>query len=60
MRLLWRIYISFFASTLLALSVMAWYANSSLRRFYQDQIASELLKRANILASELEDRSLNS
>ena len=58
MRLLWRIYICFFVSTLLALTVTAWYANYSLRRFYQEQVASELLTRANLLASELQSHSL--
>jgi two-component system phosphate regulon sensor histidine kinase PhoR len=54
MRLLWRIYICFFLSTLLALAVTAWYANHSLQSFYKEQVASELLTRANILASELD------
>lgn len=53
MRLLWRIYISFFVCTLLALSGMAWYANHSLRLFYQEQVGAELLTRANLLAREL-------
>ena len=59
MRLLWRIYIYFFASTLLALAVTAWYANHSLRRFYQEQVAADLLTRANVLASELGPHSLD-
>ena len=58
MRLLWRIYICFFLSTLLALAVTAWYANHSLQRFYKEQIASELLTRANVLATELNTSSL--
>ncbi|MEI6970553.1 MAG: ATP-binding protein [bacterium] len=53
MRLLWRIYFSFFACTLLALALTSWYGNHSFRRFYQDQVAADLLKRANVLASEL-------
>ena len=59
MRLLWRIYISFFASTILALAATVWYANHSLRRFYQDQVRSELLTRANVLGSELQTASLD-
>jgi two-component system phosphate regulon sensor histidine kinase PhoR len=59
MRLSWRIFISFFVSTLLALAVTVWYANHSLRQFYQEQIAAELLTKANILANELGSRSLD-
>ena len=59
MRLLWRIYIGFFACTLLALAVTSWYANHSLRRFYQEQVASELLTRAGILANELQSHALD-
>ena len=53
MRMLWRIFISFFACTLLALAVTAWYANHSLRGFYQEEVASGLATRASILAREL-------
>ena len=56
MRLLWRIFIPFFASTLLALAVTTWYANRSLRRFYQEQVAEELLMKAGLLAGDLESR----
>ncbi len=59
MRLLWRIYIYFFVSTILALAVTDWYANHSLRRFYLEQVASELLTRANILVSELRNHALD-
>src|ERR1035437_5522167 len=59
MRLLWRIYICFFVSTLMALAATSWYANHSLRRFYQERVASELLTRANVLASELRTHSLD-
>jgi two-component system, OmpR family, phosphate regulon sensor histidine kinase PhoR len=58
MRLLWRIYICFFLSALLALAVTAWYANHSLGNFYKEEVASELLTRANILANELDTASL--
>ena len=53
MRLLWRMYFSFFACTLLALALTSWYSNYSFRSFYQDQISADLLNKANILASEL-------
>ncbi len=53
MRLLWRIYLSFFASMLVALVMTASFANHSLRSFYKEQVAADLLTRANILASEL-------
>ncbi len=53
MRLLWRIFLSFFACALLALAVTAWYANHSLRGFYQEEVASNLAARADLLAAEL-------
>ncbi|MEI6218243.1 MAG: HAMP domain-containing protein, partial [bacterium] len=53
MRLLWRMYFSFFACTLLALALTSWYGNYSFRSFYQKQISADLLKKANVLASEL-------
>ena len=43
---------------LLALAATTWYANHSLCRFYQEQVASELLTRANLLASEISTYSL--
>ena len=58
MRLLWRIYVYFFVSTLLALTVTAWYAHNSMQCFYREEVASELLTRANVLASELGTNSL--
>ena len=54
MRLLWRIFFSFFACTLLALAVTVWYANRSLRDFYQEEVAVDLTTKARILARELE------
>ena len=53
MRLLWRLYLSFFLSTLVALVGTAWYANRSLRLFHEDQLAGDLTVRARILAAEL-------
>ncbi len=53
MRLLWRLYLSFFVSTLVALAGTAWYAEHSLRLFNEDQLAGDLLVRARILEQEL-------
>lgn len=52
-RLWWRIYFSFFASTILALIAIAGYATFSLHRFQQDQVAEELLVRARLIADEV-------
>jgi len=57
-RLLWRMYISFFTCTLLALLATAWYGNHALRRFYQEQVAADLLVKANILANEIRSQFL--
>lgn len=54
MRFLWRIFLSFFACALLALALTAWYANHSLRHFYQKQIEADLQSRAGLLASRLD------
>jgi two-component system phosphate regulon sensor histidine kinase PhoR len=54
MRLQWRIFVPFFVSTLLALVASAWFANHSLRAFYQQQVALDLQTRAHILAREVE------
>lgn len=53
MRLLSRIFISFLACTTLALVVIAWYANHSLRNFYQGEVAADLATRASIMVREL-------
>jgi len=60
MRFQWRIFLSFFACTLLALAVTTWYANRSLRDFYQKEVAADLTTRARILARELEPHLQNS
>lgn len=59
MRLQWRIFFSFFVCTLLALAATAWYANRSLRDFYQQEVAVDLTTRARILARELEPHFQN-
>lgn len=53
MRLLWRIYFTLFTCTLLTFATTAWYGNYALRGFYTEQVAADLLTRANILTSEL-------
>lgn len=53
MRLLWRLYLSFFLSTLVALAGTAWYANRSVRLFHEEQLEGDLLVRARILSVEL-------
>ncbi len=52
-KLLWRIYIYFFLTTIIALAVTALYANRSLRQFHQDQVANDLLVRARMVANEV-------
>jgi len=53
MRLMWRIFIPFFACALLALAVTLGVAGRSLRRFAQDQAAGELRTRASLAAGEV-------
>lgn len=53
MRLLWRVYICFLLCIIMALAASAWYTDYSLRQFYEDQVAGDLLVRARVLASEL-------
>ncbi len=53
-KLLWRIYLYFLVSTLVALAATAWYATYSLRQFHQDQVANDLLVRARIAANEVD------
>ena len=55
-RLLWRIYLSFLGATLVALVATAWYATHSLRLFHEEQVASDLRVRAEIVAQDLRDR----
>ncbi len=59
MRLLWRVYSVSLAGILLALAATAWHANHSLLYFHQEQVAAELLSRANVLASEVGTGSLD-
>ncbi|MEI6168858.1 MAG: ATP-binding protein [bacterium] len=52
-RLFWRIYIYFLIVTLGALAATAWYVDRSLYSFHQQQVAADLLARAQIIAREL-------
>lgn len=54
MRLLWRVYICFLLSIVVALAAMAWYADRTLREFHEQQTEADLLIQARVLASELE------
>lgn len=51
--LFWRLYLYFLLVTIGALAATAWYAAHSLRKFHQDQVASDLLARARIFTREI-------
>lgn len=52
-KLLWRIYLSFFASAMFAFAVITWYSIFSLRQFHQEQVGDDLLVRARLIAKEI-------
>ena len=52
-KLLWRIYLSFFASAMFAFALITWYSIFSLRQFHQEQVSNDLLVRANLIANEI-------
>jgi two-component system, OmpR family, phosphate regulon sensor histidine kinase PhoR len=52
-KLIWRIYLSFFASTILAFIAVAWFVTSSIHEFYLDQAGNDLLTQARIIAKEV-------
>lgn len=52
-RLLWRIYFSFLATTVVALAVTGWYASRSLGSFHKREVGRDLFVRASILANDL-------
>ncbi|MGQ9663552.1 MAG: hypothetical protein ACUVWX_14665, partial [Kiritimatiellia bacterium] len=54
MRLLWRIFFSFLACTILTQAITAWYYTRSLRDFYVKEVGNDLTIRARIWARELE------
>ncbi|MEI6787994.1 MAG: ATP-binding protein [bacterium] len=51
--LFWRLYLYFLLVTVGALAATAWYASKSLRQFHQDQVTSDLVARARIIAGEI-------
>ncbi|MFH1477438.1 MAG: ATP-binding protein [Verrucomicrobiota bacterium] len=51
-KIMWRIYVAFLISAMMAFAAMAWYAAHSLTMFHQDQVAAELLMQAQIVARE--------
>ncbi len=58
-KLLWRIYFYFFLVTVVALAMTALYATRSLRQFHKDQVANDLLVRAQLVANEVTAFSLD-
>lgn len=52
-KLIWRIYLSFFASAILAFIAITWFGASSFHKFYLDQASNDLLARAQIIAKEV-------
>ncbi|MDD5676447.1 MAG: ATP-binding protein [Kiritimatiellae bacterium] len=51
-KIMWRIYVSFLLSAMIAFTAMAWYATHSLKMFHQEQVAAELMVHAQIVARE--------
>ncbi len=51
-KIIWRIYAIFLVSAMASFAAMAWYSTHSLRRFHQEQVAADLLMRAQIIAKE--------
>jgi len=51
--LFWKLYLYFLLVTVGTLSATAWYAARSLRHFHQDEVAADLLARAQIFAREI-------
>ena len=52
-KLLWRIFLSFFACTIAAFVAVAWHITSSFHRFYSEQVGVGLLNQARIIADEI-------
>ena len=48
-RLIWQIYPTYLVITLISLVVVTWYASYSLRRFYLEEISSDLEMRARLI-----------
>jgi two-component system phosphate regulon sensor histidine kinase PhoR len=60
MKLFWRVYLSLFASAVLAFAVVGVHADRSLRRIYQEQVAAELHQQADWVASEIQQFTFES
>lgn len=58
-RLLWRIYVYFLLATLAALAVSTGYAVRSLRRFQEEQVATDLAATARLIAHEIPHHALD-
>ena len=54
-RLFWQLFPSYMIITLLVLCAITWYATSSLRHFYYDQVTQDLLSRANLVSGLLDE-----
>lgn len=52
-KLLWRIYLSFFACTVTAFVAAAWNITASFRAFYSEQVGAGLLNQSRIIADEI-------
>jgi two-component system phosphate regulon sensor histidine kinase PhoR len=55
-RLLWQLYPSYLAVTLLALVAVAWFASSTARRFYIEETARDLESRAHLVRKQVEGK----
>lgn len=52
-RLLWRIYLCFFAGTIIALTATTWYTARSIRKFHESQVERDLEVRAALVSREV-------
>lgn len=52
-RLLWQLFPSYLLIILLSLIAVTWYASNSLRNFFLDQTAADLLTRARLLENQI-------
>lgn len=55
-RLLWQLYPFYLLITLASVIAVAWYALSTLRGFYLDEVATNLMARAHLVEIQLKDR----
>ncbi|MCF7955355.1 MAG: PAS domain-containing protein [Phycisphaerae bacterium] len=52
-RLLWQLYPSYLLITLISLAAIGWYASSSMRQFYYDQVTDDLKASARIIEGQV-------